>query len=444
MTPNTRSVETEEIRKALDWFIELIGIDEWKVRKPPIKEHIKSVLETKKEKVPLVDPSSRVVFESDQFGWYLYLAEAYIYHPEEYDFAAGSRVVPIFKSLGNDLDILKTIGGVHERAIKIVTTEKKNPDGGLFELLVAIAYMKSGWKRVEFVPESPHTKTPDIYVKTNGAVWVIECKRMSKSSDYSIKEREKWLKMWTPLSGYLEETMRPLVLDIVFHVELQVLDDDFLKQELIPKLELALSRGTIIENDIWTVKVNEVDFRKIKKHMSTMDVKILSSQLNELVFGPFDLYRGCTLLVSGKFSHSNPSYLTKIDFAAGAIWSCDADQSIEKKARHILRHLAEATEQLPENKPGIVHIGLESHDGGIVEIERLSKIMEKVAMFDSREKDIHWVFCHVFEPTVPPDKNWEYGETVYPFSKTGAYPEPLDRRPIVLPNEADGLLGIPW
>ena len=73
--------------------------------------------------------------------------------------------------------------------------------------------------------------------------------------------------------------------------------------------------------------------------------------------------------------------------------------------------------KIPHDKPSIIHVGLESHDGAIVEDERFLKIIDTVFWWDSKGKDLKWIYCHIFDPQVPPDGNWDFGETVLPFSK---------------------------
>ena len=107
----------------------------------------------------------------------------------------------------------------------------------------------------------------------------------------------------------------------------------------------------------------------------------------ELIAGYRDPNRGFTSVVlgkSGRFgeSRANNKYFTSMDFAAGAFWYCDAEQSIDKKARDITEHLAKAVKQLPENKKSVIHVGLETLGGVLVENKRYERIFNKVTNFD--------------------------------------------------------------
>lgn len=106
--------------------------------------------------------------------------------------------------------------------------------------------------------------------------------------------------------------------------------------------------------------------------------------------------------------------------------------------------MSEANSQLPKGKPGIIHIGLESHDGFIVEDERFKKNVSNTMWFDPKGKNLNWFYCHIFDPTVPPDDNWDFGETVLHFSKNNPLKEPLVHRAVALPRTAEMYDGVFW
>jgi len=129
----------------------------------------------------------------------------------------------------------------------------------------------------------------------------------------------------------------------------------------------------------------------------------------------------------------NNVFLDELSFAVGAFWNCDAERSTERKARDIRRHLAEAVRQLPDGERGVVHIGLETLDGQIVEAERYARIVNTVRSFDARGKDLRWVYCHLFQSYAPPHDCWIIDETVYYFGRSDqADCEPIARRSAVV------------
>lgn len=435
--------DDSEIRSALNWFLSFLSEADWKTKKAKIYAHLKSTLEPRGKPVSLSSESARLLYPSDKIAWYLFLVDSYLDHVEDYEFAQGARILPVFKLLGRYINILRTTAGV-EDVVKGMFKKKKDPDGVLFELAIAVLYVRNGWVNVEFLPEAPPLKSPDIHVSKNKLEAFIECKRMSKSSTYSEKERLCWLKLNEPIKKYLENKLKPLIIEIVFHVELETLSPEFIQRELVSKLDFVWTKGIIIQNDIWSVSVDIVDLDRIKEHLKRNSIKSSSSGLMQLIFNKYESHKGYSPIMLARYSHTHPSYLDDIKFAAGSVWSCDSSTAIDKKSRHILRHVAEAASQLAGKKNGIIHIALESQDGPLVETERFKKIVQNMKQFRPGKNNLQWLFCHIFDPQVPPDKNWDFGETVLSFSSYYSFEKPLTIQTAMLPDEAEFREGVFW
>ena len=394
---------------------------------------------------PLASNSPPTIF------WYLYLAEKFLTSIPEYDPVQGARILPVFSRLGSDLDLLTQVGGVSEKVNELMTNRPDQVDSTLFEFLVAILWKRNGWSDVWFEPVSALKRTQDLYAQSGRSKWSIECKRMSKSSQYSTQEREKWLRMWLPLSGWLKQNSHAVVLDIVFHVELETLGDDFVVTELAGKLPfIATNPCKIISNDIWNVSVKRVDFERAASHLSQYLVKCPSDQMAELIGGRRDPNRGFTFVCGGNYTsqgtgHPFDRYLDTMTFAAGAFWNCDAPRSIEKKARDIRKQLSEAVNQLPDNVPSVVHVGLETLDGVAVEAERYGRILNTVRNFNVNGKHLKWIYCHLFQPYSPPDCSFVLDETVYYFSNSlRKKNRPLETISVIAPNLDYSGSGVHW
>ena len=210
------------VRAALDWFLSFLGTDEWLAKKMAMEEHLQDTF-------PII-PSKNFVEENppvstalDTIHWYMYLAENALTSVAKYEPNQGARILPVFARLGAELKVLKQVKGAPEKARNLVLKWPGPADSVLFEFLVAILWKRNGWPSVSFVPESPPAKTPDLIATSENSRWAIECKRLAKKSDYSTRERTKWLKLWRPLSQWLVDHRQAVILDIVFHVELETL-----------------------------------------------------------------------------------------------------------------------------------------------------------------------------------------------------------------------------
>jgi len=180
------------------------------------------------------------------------------------------------------------------------------------------------------------------------------------------------------------------------------METEFAARELRNKLQFVTFECELISNDRWRVAVKPVDLDRVERHFRENYVKSSSRQMLELIGGEWDRTRNFTYLAESKQGTIGDGigfnvYTEDIQWAAGAYWHCDAEQALESKARDIRSHLSKALKQLPDNERGVIQVGLEANDGEHVEMERYRRILNTNAQFDSGEKDLRWVFTHVFE-----------------------------------------------
>ena len=140
-----------DVRRFMEWLRSLLPPSDWENRRfaHVSKLHGVGIYYKSRDDMPTL-PHTYVANE-DKAGWYLMLAEAYVNHIADYEPGQGSRVIPLFKALGRDFDLLMDIEGVEERARRMLTSERKQPDAILFELLVALSCRRDGWSVVRFI-----------------------------------------------------------------------------------------------------------------------------------------------------------------------------------------------------------------------------------------------------------------------------------------------------
>ena len=447
--PPFGNCDDSDVKRVLNWFLEFLDPADWADRIAHIEGVIEDVLKINRfrQQAQEYKPVSIV---KDRIGWYLYLADTALHAPEKYEPTQGARVLPVFKSLGSDFELLKAIGGIEDRVNRMLTSDREQPDSVLFEILIALLWKRNGYETVEFMPEQPPKKTADFRAEKEGQEWFVECKRLKKNSQYSEQERTKWLAMWAQFREFLIKNNYSAVFEIEFHVELEALPDAFLVEELSGKLPLVQLPCQVISNDVWEVSARAVDYNSVNAHLAEYSVKYPSDQINELIGGYIDPNRGFTALVLGKFVRAghcggNNRFLDELEFAAGACWICTAEKAIQRKARDIRGRLANAIRQLPDGENCAVHLALETLDGVAVEKERFRKIFQSVRNFDKEDKDLRWVYCHLFQSYAPPDALWVIDETIHYFGDNSDYgKEPLSHRHAILPTESDLLEGAHW
>ena len=430
------------VRRCLDWILSFTD---------PI--HLRDRLASIDHKVfdpPAQQPDFRQVGydhqrwpNDDRMGWYVYLALAALDRPFKYEPREGCRVIPILKRFGIHLTEVQAIGGVDQRVRRLLAKDNKQPDANLFELLVALTWKINGFDTVEFLEETPESKTPDLRASNNADEWFIECKRLDRDSQYTRTERVKWRSMWSDLSDCLIRDRHSVVLDIRFHVELQSLPDDYLASQLSGKLKLVQPPSHIVSNDTMDVTVSPVDYGAANRHLARYSVRCPSDQLDELVGGQRNPNRGFSAIVNGDFKElDKASFLNHLDFAAAAFWYCDAPEAVFAKARHVRRRLAGAIDQLPASGKGAVHIGLETVDGAMVEEARFILNNMNVTTIDPRGKDLRWVYCHLLQFYSPPLDPWVIDETVSQYGSDST--QPLSSPGIFLSDETTLEDGMHW
>lgn len=438
-----------DIERAFKWLLSFLPAGEWDRRRAAIDQHLEVLFKPKPSPAELTS-ADRLIGTRDRTGWYLYLIETSLYQPFRTEVNQAARVLPLFKRLGCDLEVIKKLGNIELQAAKMLGPSKDQPDSVLFEILIGLLWARNGWGDVSFIPASKTEKRPDFRAANGSDEWFVETKKLVPISGYSQKEREKWLKMWGQFKDCLIRNGYPFILDITFHVELVTLDDDFVLKQLENKLKLVTGPTHLISDDIWDVGVNLVDFNRVKRHLDDQYVKTHSRQLQELLGGSWDRKKGFTHIMKATNVRMGGDrginqYVEDIAWAAGAYWHCDAERSKEAKARDIRPHLSDAVEQLPASGRGVIHVGIETPDGEDVEEERLRRIVHTTSIFDALGKDLRWVYCHLYESHAPPTTSWVIDETVIKIAANKSpNPEPISMHMSIQPSDMGTDNSVHW
>ncbi|MEP3481128.1 MAG: hypothetical protein ABJZ55_17905 [Fuerstiella sp.] len=428
----------EDVERAFDWLISFLPMSDWTNRKARIHKFLEEAL--RPDTAITQDQIARLCGKDDAIAWYLYQVHMTQHEPCSAEPAQASRILPVFKRLGMNLEVVKELHGINAQVERLLGASRNHPDQVLFEILIAVVWKLNGWDEVSFIPPSKSQKLPDLKAIRGNDTWHVETKRMMPHSGYSRKEREKWLKIWALLKTTLMEGRYPFILDVTFHTEMLALDDSVLVEKLADKLKLVTFPCHLVSDDTMDVHVSFVDLRKIKRHLEDWSVKMPSRQLIELIGGRWDRSSSFTHVMKCATRRAGDAgglnlYVDEIDWAAGAYWHCDAEKATEAKARDIRSHLSKAVSQLPDAGPGVIHVGMETYDGEAVEAERFERIMRTVTAFDTGGKDLQWIFAHLMECYSPPDKSWVADETVYPFGRGNREDSPVPMSSCLVPHE---------
>lgn len=269
-----------DIKDAYYWFKEFISEKDWERRKNEIENYLTSIVRASEPFSEPINEGTLLVIQKDQIGWYLYLVHTYLFEAHKYEYYQGARVLPIFKRIGMNLDLVKDIEGINKKIRDLFKKRTAEADAILFEILTALLWKRNGWI-VKVIEEGKSGKTPDFSVSKDNVEWQVECKRQKKSSDYTYRETKKRQVLISGLSKMLLQYN--VLLDITFHVELVSLPDTYLRdvlENIIPKTKTP---GRIVSNFEVDIDMTFVDISSIQEHLKTNYVKMSSPQHLELI-----------------------------------------------------------------------------------------------------------------------------------------------------------------
>lgn len=430
--------EDTDIINAYNWIRSFISDKEWLERKKKIEKDISIPF---LNHPPFVDirKGTLIAIQKDQIGWYLYLIYTLINEPYRYDYFQGARIIPIFKRIGMNLELVKRIGGINKKIRDLLSRRASEADAILFEILTALLWVRNGWD-VKVLEEGKSAKTPDFQVTKDGKIWQVECKRQKKTATYAYAEIAKRQIIISYISKLLVQ--HNILLDINFHVELVSLPDTYLKdliEDLIPKVKTA---GKLISNNEVDIDVSFVDVKAIQKYLESNYLKNNSPHLIELIANkPVDNF-GFTSGVKGNFYYvgegeANNVYISEVFNAYGVQCYCDAETTIKAKARDVKNQINDAIKQFSSNAKGIIHIGMETFDGPEVEKERAKKIISTLGQIDTRDSNLRWVYFHFFQSYSRANEDWIIDETV---DSVTAYVDPIppiQKTFLIIPEDSD-------
>lgn len=420
-------------KKAVEYFKTFITADDWEARRAEVaKQFYRSLVGE------AADPSGKGKYfdDRDLFGWYLFLAEAFTDHPWNYEIIYGCRIIPIFVAIGRSLDQLEKIDGFADRARRVITDAKAQPNGPLFEILVAAAYANAGGK-VTFRPEKPgQQRSHDLDVELEGKSWAVECKRM-EAGEYAEGERQRMRDLWRRPCLTMVREKRNILMNVNFKVELKEVPDDYLLQRAEKFLRRPL-RAHFWDDRIADGSMESLDLEPIQTALQDNYLLHPSPRFTELLTGAYQRADSMLSMMEIKFTE-NPHFIKEMGSAVVCRWTSLSDDAVGKKARDIMKKLSEANDQLPSNVSGVVHVGFEALGADSIEQRRYEKIIETAKRFDRGESGLEIIYCHYFAPDPTPDEVWAIDETVQWIGRD---------RPLVdgrlLPSETEGRAGVFW
>ncbi|MDD3815791.1 MAG: hypothetical protein PHZ02_14235 [Desulfocapsaceae bacterium] len=423
------------LRMGLDPFFKRMTKDQWKERRQKLLDYLKSL----PENVGL-EKAKPIRVQADEIGWYLFLCEQTINDPMCVDVSQQQRILPFFSGIGERWVYAPLVQGLERKIDDLLFKNSTEPDGLIFEILVALSYAEKGWA-VEFIEEGPK-KTPDIVARKNGKELYIECKRLARRTKYAEQERTEFFRLWDAAKEALIANRQWVWMKGIFHTEASTLPNDFLTNIYSSNFPIGEGETLIHDDANATIYARLIDIPSVRQHMSKFRVKLNSPSFSRLLGGNWaPMNSAVTVINAVKVGHvvdcevpALGAYVEEVGWASGFTREFDSEVSIHKKARDILTRLADAVKQLPDDKPSVVHIAAETLEGKDVEKRRTEKVMNSVKKFTT-DKPLLGIRFHRFQANQCVDKLYEFDETVERFQVDGVNLEDIPEN-VVTPNDA--------
>lgn len=366
----------------------------------------------------------------DQAAWWLLQGADFAHGRRHTVPDEAARITPLLKRLGAELTAVRAIPGAEQRAARLVTDRRTSMDSGVYELLVALAWRRDGWE-VAFVPEQRGgPATPDLVASRPGRRWAVECKRLERS-DYAVNEAAHGLRLAAPVHDLLRNGGPPLVVEVVYAVELQDVPPDYLLDRV---REALATRGGGWADATGVGRLRPPDAAGLQRVMARDDVYYGSKRMIQLTAGGLEPEWDYSFSGRWNPAQGRPFYATALHHASVVGWSCRAPRAVEMKARHFRRTLVRAERQLPTDRPGLVHIGLETSGEARVDRARYMANLVETRLYQAENRRFRWVNVNYFrsEVSLQRDENWTFDETFAPL-RIGrhATPQPLPDHALV-------------
>jgi len=424
---------------AIEWMVAHVPSAEWQVRADRVRDTFLAARDhwAAGDRVALFDPA-------DLIAWYIFQGTAYATAKERGNWVEHEafRIAPVFRRIGQLLPDLRRVAGVEDRIAKLMTGGRKTPDNGIYELLVAGAYIRRGWQQLTFIPEQPGVaRTPDLAARRGRSRWAIECKRVGQS-EYSALERDRANTMSALAHSECERASASLDIKIAYLTELSAVDERYLADHVAAFLDGGPAHWKDAFGEGFLERIDRLAIDAVLKHD---DIYFGSSRMIELLVGHYHMAIDYDVRGDWVPGDQRPFHATALGRVSVVSWLSVSEEAARRKARHFRSMVAGAASQLPGDCPGVVHVGYEATGGNSVDGYRHRLNREQIANFDPGSTRLQWVYGNYMSPEHSVNRN----ESAALSETTAIYPARGRRNAEPLPNhmlfmDEDGDPGHHW
>lgn len=253
-------------------------------------------------------------------------------------------------------------------------------------------------------------KTQDLLVESGRRRWAAECKRVSRNA-YEEEEYQIAEAMAKPVHGLARQRHLSIVLEVIFVVELKDVEPNY----LLSRLHESFNRPHqhIWDDGISVGVIRQANLGQLQTVMVHDDVFYGSSRMVELLAGGYRQDFDHSVQALWAPAVERPLHATWVDQASVVSWRSASLDAVESKARHFRALVAKASRQLPDDCPGVIHVGYEAIGNNAVDAERHQRNRVEMWQFRPEGSRLRWVYANYLMPehTTAKNENWAVSET---------------------------------
>lgn len=352
----------------------------------------------------------------DVVASFLAQAKSLIDGRRTYDIVLASRCIPWIKQLGANVNELVRVDGAAERARRMLADASTAPDGPMLELVLGGNYAADGLD-VIFVQEAPgQAKTPDLHLFLPGVAEpvAIELKRL-RQGQYELDERARHNQIFRRAAAIIDSRSLSLHIEVTYTRELKDVPEGYLAGWLSRYLAspLVLHGAYPWRDEFGAGEIKPANLQAVREDTRNSSL-YFGIKMARLLSDGQVRDRGYHLAANGELDDRDPRFMDKVRYASVVTWQCIAEESIEKKARHVKNRLVEAEKQVRSAGIGIIHLAMDAEASCAASDLRRERNKRAILEFKS-ESLVAALYVHYLVPRVSEAHSWLVDETVDSF-----------------------------
>jgi hypothetical protein len=241
--------------------------------------------------------------------------------------------------------------------------------------------------------------------------------RVQAPSAFNLPASEKsyGTRLAQPVHQLCLELGESVIVEVKYQVELREIADDY----LVRHVRSVIERRSLApwKDEVATGRVRPIDWTLLRRILAKDYVYFDGSRMIELLAGKYVHTADHSMAAKWRPAPLRPTYADAVYQASVVSWVSESDAAVRQKARHFRSTIANAERQLPSDRPGVIHVGVESSAGAAVDFARHFFNTMQARTFAPATSRLRWVYANYFVPeaTTRENETWAITETMEPY-----------------------------